>query len=358
MEQQSKANLERMTSEERLKRLFEGKPTDRVSFYPFILGFCARNVGYPIHSIYSDPPKSFEAQSWTQEQYGFDWGPVYGYASYGTWEFGGKIEMPKSGFQQAPSSSIFPVQSEEDLNQLKLPDVKTDGCLPMAMEFSHLQARNGKPITLVLGSNFTIAGNICQVEKLCRWMLKKPELVHRVLSIATQHIVDVARYWADTFGSERVVVQLWEPLASNDIISPRQFREFVLPYLQESSQNILDTGIKHVFYHICGNQRANLPYWAQVPMGNPGICSVGSQIEISEAIKNLGDKSIIAGNIEPSILQMAKPQEVYDLCKVAIKAGNQAPRGFMLMSGCETPPDTPPYNVFVMRKAIDDFGWY
>jgi uroporphyrinogen decarboxylase len=196
------------------------------------------------------------------------------------------------------------------------------------------------------------------VEKLCRWMLKKPELVHRIMRVATQHIVAVAKYWADTFGSERVVVQMWEPLASNDIISPRQFREFVLPYLQESSQKILDMGIKHLFFHVCGKQSLNLPYWAQVPLGNPGICSIGSQIEITEAIKYLGDKSIIAGNIEPRILQTAKPQEVYDLCKIAIEEGKKAPRGFMLMSGCETPPDTPPYNVFVMKKAIDDFGWY
>jgi uroporphyrinogen decarboxylase len=349
---------DQMTPEERLKALLEGKPVDRVSLYPFILGFSARNVGYPLYTIYSDPKKSFEAQSWTQEQYGFDWGPVYGYASYGTWEFGGKIEMPRSGYQQAPNHTVFPVQSEEDLDLLKLPDVKTDGCLPLAMEFSRLQDRHGKPITLVFGGNFTIAGNICPVEKICRWMLKKPELVHRILRLATDHIVDAARYWADTFGGERVIVQIWEPLASNDIISPRQFQEFVLPYLQESGRKILATGIKHIFYHICGEQNLNLPYWAQVPMGDPGICSVGRQIEIPAAIEHLGSMSIIAGNIEPLVLQTAMPQQIYELCKRAIEAGKKAPRGFMLMSGCETPPDTPPCNVFMMRKAIDDFGWY
>ena len=347
-----------MTKKERIEALLGGKPVDRVPLYPFIMGFSARNVGYHIATTYSDPKKSFEAQLWTQEQYGFDWGPVYGYASYGTWEFGGKIRMPTSDYEQAPSHTDFPVQSEEDVDRLELPDVRVAGCLPLALEFSRLQAEHGTPITLVFGGSFTIAGNICPVEQLCRWMLKKPELVQRILQLATDHIGDAARYWADTFGAEQVIVQIWEPLASNDIISPKQFQKFVLPYLRESSEHILSTGVKHIFYHICGNQNLNLPYWAQVPMGSPGICSVGSQIEIATAIEHLGDMAIIAGNVEPYLLQTAEPGQVYELCRRAIEAGKKAPHGFMLMSGCETPPNTPPYNVYMMRKAIDTFGRY
>ena len=48
-----------------------------------------------------------------------------------------------------------------------------------------------------------------------------------------------------------------------------------------------------------------------------------------------------------------------DVLKTVIEATEKkAPRGFMLMSGCETPLNTPPANVRMMRKAIDEFGWY
>lgn len=349
---------ERMTNKERVEELLNGRPVDRVLLYPFILGFCAKNVGNPLSTIYSDAQKSFEAQLRTQKEYGFDWGPVYGYASYGTWEFGGKTKMPDGDYEQAPTHTMFPVQSEDDVDRLKLPDIKQAGCMPIAMEFSRLQAKQGTPITPVFGGNFTIAGNICPVEKLCRWILKKPELAHQVIRLATDHIVDAVKYWVDTFGGDNVIVQIWEPLASNDIISPRQFEKFVLPYLQESSKKILRMGVKHIFYHICGEQNLNLPYWAQVPMGNPGICSVGSQIEIATAIEYLGDIAIIAGNVEPYIFLTGEPQQVYELCKKAIEEGKKAPRGFMLMAGCEMPPSTPPINVRMMRKAVDDFGWY
>ena len=349
---------DRMNNKERIKALWEGRALDRVPLYPFILGFCARNVGYPIRSIYDEPGESFDAQTRTLEQYGFDWGPMYGYASYGAWEFGGEVKMPTGGYEQAPMHTVFPVQSEADVETLRLPDVKKAGSIPLAMEFSRLQESAAAPVTVILGGNFTIAGNICSVERLCRWVLKKPELADRMLRMATDHIVEVVKYWAHTFGGERVFPQLWEPSASNNIISPKQFERFVFPYLVESSRKMLDLGIKHILYHICGEQNKNLPLWAEVPMGDPGVCSFGHEVDIQTAINHVGNSCVIAGNISPSSLQNDSPAKVYELCKAAVETGRKAPRGFMLMPGCEIPPSTPPHNVYVMRKAIDDFGWY
>lgn len=347
-----------MTLSERLDALLRGERIDRVPLFPFTLGFCAKNVGYPIASIYSDPEKSFWAQVWTQEMYGYDGYPQYGYASYGTWEFGGEIKLPSSEWEQAPSHSRFPVQSEEDIERLTLPNVKTAGMIPLAMEFSKMQEKLGLPITITVGGVFTIAGNICQVDKLCRWMIKKPEVAHRVLRLATDHILDIAQYWVKSFGGERVIVSIWEPLAANQIISPNQFEEFVLPYEKGLHEKVLATGVKHILCHICGNHNLNLPYWAQIPMGHPGIVSFGHEVDLTTAIKYFGDTCIIAGNIEPAVIQSGTPQKVYELCKQAIMKAKYAPRGYMLMAGCEVPPMAPPYNFYMMTKAINDFGWY
>ena len=93
-------------------------------------------------------------------------------------------------------------------------------------------------------------------------------------------------------------------------------------------------------------------------MGNPGIISIGKEVDISTAIEYFGDTCIIAGNIEPAILQAGTPEEIYELSRQAIEKGKSAPRGYALMQGCEVPINTPPYNLYTMRRAIDDFGWY
>lgn len=352
------ATQDRMTWAERVAALLNGQRIDRVPFFPFALGFCARNVGYPINTIYDDPEKSFQAQLWTQEMYGYDSAPFYGYASYGNWEFGGQIEFPASELEQAPKISQFPVQSEEDIDRLELPDVKTAGMLPLAMEFSKLQDKYGMPISLVVGGAFTISGNICSVERLCRWMLKKPEAVNRIIQLAAEHILGVVQHWVGTFGAEHITLQIWEPLAANQIISPKQFEKFVLPYQKELHEKILAMGIRHILCHICGEQNLNLPYWTQIPMGNPGIVSVGHEVDLTTAIKYFGDTCIIAGNVEPAVIQSGTHQQVYELSKRCIEEAKYAPRGFILMPACEFPPMAPPYNLYVMKKAINDFGWY
>jgi uroporphyrinogen decarboxylase len=344
-----------MTLEDRAIRLLRGASVDRTPLFPFILGFCARNAGCPVATIYQDAERSFELQSWTHEQYGFDWGPLYGYASYGTWEFGGAIKMPE-GREQAPSHVRFPVQSEGDVISLSLPGAETAGCLPVAMEFSRLQAAAGKPISVVCAGNFTMAGNIAPVGTLCRWMLKKPDLAHRLMRLATDHIIDVVGRWCDTFGAEQVIPQFWEPLTANTIISPKQFEGFVLPYLVESAEKIIAMGVRHLLYHICGDQNGNLPLWAMVPTGDPGLCSFGVEVDLTDAFRHLGAGNVIIGNIDPQVFLTATPGRIYDLRRAAIEKGRAAPRGFMLSSGCEIPPDAPPYHVYVMQKAIRDSG--
>ncbi len=347
-----------MSSEERMAALRGGIAVDRVPFLSFILGFCARNVGYSVASIYGDPEKSLQAQIWTKEQYGYDSDPFFGYASYGGCEFGGTVNLPDGQYQQAPFHGRFAVQTEGDIEKLEPPDVRTAGMLPAAMRFSHLQVERGIAPSLVVGGPFTVAGNICVVHTLCRWSIRRPELVHRLLRLATDHLVDVASLWVDTFGAHRVNIQVWEPLASNQMISPKQFEQLVLPYHIEFHERILAKGVGHILCHICGEQNLNLPFWAQVPMGDHGIISVGKEIDISAAIDRFGGRCIIAGNIEPAMLQTGTPLEIYGLCRDAIKKGKRAPNGFALMQGCEVPVNTPPYNLYVMKKAVEDFGWY
>jgi uroporphyrinogen decarboxylase len=349
---------DRMTSAERLDALFSGRIPDRVPFFSFALGFCAKNAGYPVQTIYRDPEKSFQAQILTKKQYDYDSDPFYGYASYGGWEFGGEINFPKGDYEQAPSHGRFAVETEQDVARLALPGVREAGMLPLAMKFSQVQDKHGISPSVVVGGPFTIAGNICSVDKLCRWLVKKPELVQRMLRLATDHVLDIVRYWIDVFGTGCVHVQIWEPLTTNQIISPKQFEKFVFPFQFELHEKILDMGIKHLLCHICGDQNLNLPYWRTIPMGRSGVISIGNEVDITTAIEYFGENCIIAGNIDPITLQTGTPGEIYELCRQAIEKGKHAPRGYVMMPGCEMPVNTPPYNLYAMKMALEDFGSY
>ena len=179
--EEKRPNKRSVTLSNRLCRLLAGEPVDRVLFCPLdtscgATGFSGANAGYPIANIYNDPEQSFWAQVWTQEQYGCDGIPIFGYASYGAWEFGGEISYPDKRGAQAPSIVRHPVESEDDVGKLTLPDVRTAGMIPMAMRFSEMQMQFGMPVTPFWPSPFTCAGNLVGVDTLCRWTIKRPEL--------------------------------------------------------------------------------------------------------------------------------------------------------------------------------------
>jgi uroporphyrinogen decarboxylase len=350
---------DRMTSGERMRNLLQGNAIDRVPFVPFIYGFTGLNIGYSLEEFWSDGRKMFEAQMRSRQMYDFDGNPMFTYADYGPWEFGGEIKFPTGEWTMAPIVTRRPVQTEEDAWSLKLPDVQTAGSLPVGLEFSRLQRKFDLPAMPPSAGVFNLAGNLVGADKWCRWLISKPDVCRHLLRLALEHRLQVLEYWIEVFGPGNVQARDGSALESNQLISPKTFKEFALPYIKELHERILALPVvPHIPTHICGDNNLNLPYWAEVDFGNPGLCSIGHEVDIAYAIKVLGERNIIMGNINPTIIQSGRPEEVYEVCRLAIEKGKKAPRGFILMSGCEVPAKAPPYNIWIMRKAVSDFGWY
>ena len=347
-----------MSSPERVNALLAGKPIDRVPLWLLARGFCARCVGYDIASIYNDPEKSFFAQQWTSEMFGVENIPRLSYNQPLTIDWGGEVEFPADVWAQSVVITRYPVNTEGDAWNLEVPDVRSARHLSMIMEFGKISRKFGLPVTINTGTPLNGASFLCGTNSLLRWMIKRPELVHHLLGLITAFYLEVASFWVDTFGVEHLIVLQASPTESNQLISPKHYEEFALPYTKDLNEKLLTMGIKHIFSHICGDQNLNLPSLAQIPMGNDSIVSVGHEVDLETAIRYFGDTCIIAGNVEPAIIQHGSPQEVYDLAKQCIEKAKHAPRGYMLLPGCELPPNAPPYNVYMMKKAVDDFGWY
>jgi uroporphyrinogen decarboxylase len=352
-----------MTNFERMQALLGRKKPDRVPVWSLgFPGFAAVNAGYPIGDAYTNPKKAFESQRWCSAQYDWIFTPVLLYGSMGSWEFGGEIRWPVGEFEQAPMVVRYPAETEAAVEALTVPDVKKAGIMPRVKEFIELalkESTKAEPfyVQAPIGGPFTLAGCICGPEKLCKWVLKKPDVTHHLLRMATDYQIQLAQYWKDCFGTDKIIPITAEPVASNQLISPRHFEQFTLPYVKELHEKLLDMGYKHILCHICGEANANLPFWAKIPMGDPGIVSVGHEIDVLTAAQYF-PHDIIMGNIETAVLQTNTYEQVYEISKSIIEKGKQIPAGFAFSPGCESPPKTPPLNMWMMTKAAIDVGQY
>ena len=344
-----------MTQNERIEALLERKPIDCVPFVHKGYSFCATNVGIPKADIFEFPEKSYQAQKWTMEQYHAEQAPFYTFVAYGSWEFGGEIEWPEDRWASGPSVAKRPVQALEDLKKLKLPNVKTAGCLPRMMEFAKLQENNQSQIGFIYGSPFTFCANLCGVDKFLEWAAGEPDVVHNVMRLMTDHLKQVADWFIETFGAEKVLPRMASP--TDGLISPRMYERLVLPYRMELHQYVLNKGVKHIYDHICGDQNKNLPLLAKLPWGDPGILSIGHEVDLLKAAE-IFPNEIICGNVEPAIIIKGNPEGVYDACRKNVELGKQIKSGFIFMGGCDIPATVPPYHIYLMSKAAEEFGKY
>jgi uroporphyrinogen decarboxylase len=352
-----------MTERERVEALLRHEKPDRVPLFPFGAGgFCMMYGKASIADAYSKPDVSYAAQLKTCRDFGWVFVPGVGYAAFGGWEFGGEIKLPTSEFEQALTITRRAVETEEDVWKLKPPDVKNAGITPIAVEFFNISSRerlDNEPWNVFsqMEGAFNVAANICGADRLARWLIRKPEVAHRLLQLAADFLIERVRYLKDLYGVDTVLVGGGEPSASNNIISPRHFEEFAFPYIKKVAESVLDMGYRHICMHICGEQNLNLPYWSQISFGDPGLISIGHEVEFETAAKYFPN-DIIVGNLEPAIIQTRTPEEVYEASRKVIEGGKRCPGGYMFSPGCSLPPMAPVENVRAMSQAVNDFGWY
>lgn len=104
---------------------------------------------------------------------------------------------------------------------LKLPaDIASAGPMPLYLKMARLQNDNDLPVFPFITSPIEGARSLCGPELLMRWMVRKPELAHRMLRLATDYSMTVVRHFARTFPPENQLILVAAPTASNQMISP------------------------------------------------------------------------------------------------------------------------------------------
>jgi uroporphyrinogen decarboxylase len=348
---------DKMTSAERWQSLVRGEELDRVPCLQFVLGHTAVVSGLPIAKVYDDARVSLECQRNALEMYGYDGLILHGWANAGGAEFGGEIEYPYREYTGAPMMKKSPVQNEDDAWNLQVPeDITKVGTIPIALEFSRLQAAAGLNPTIQIGSPLTWAGSICGEERLMKWMLKKPDLVHHVLRVITDFIIKKIEIWVKEFGPERMMA-FDLCIETNVLYSPKQFESFAFPYLKQVHAKVTEAQVAIVCSHICGEQNKNLPYWSQLDFGRRGMVTVGREVSLTTA-REFFPNNVIMGNVDPVAMQEGSAEQVMELCKACVLEGKDHPGGYALMTGCEVPPHAPPVNVSQMVKACREYGQY
>jgi len=327
---------DRMNKYERWQAMFNHQVPDRMPFFSFGMGFTALHSGLSIADAYSSPEKVVDATTKTAEEFGWQDLPMIAMAAVGAWELGGEVKMPSGEWAQAPAVVRRPIESEEDVDKVKLPaDISKAGIFPVAFETARLQLGRGIPVIQGFSTvPYYFAANGAGVDTICKWMRKKPDLVHKMQEKFIPLSIQLIESWLNLLGPERLLLWIAGAAAvSNQLISAQQFEEFFLPYTKRVYIAAHERGLRQLFLHICGEQNANLPYWAQLPFGDHAFLSFGHEVDL-EVAADYFPNAVIIGNIEPAIIQVGSEEEAYEATRKVIEKGKRiGPTRFMLAPG-------------------------
>lgn len=263
---------------------------------------------------------------------------------------GTKLEYPKKNVSYIAEPALT---SFADIDNMELVNIEKDGRFPIIVEsFERLQERFGEE--RILGSGLagplTTAASLIGTENFLKATVKNKEGAHRLLQFSTDCIVKCCKDMNQKLG---IKFMLSEPMASRNLLSKKQFREFFLPYLKQAVQRMNEFQ-QGTSIHICGNTKDR---WQEVV--DAGVS--GFWVDNCESLQELkdahGDKIAISGNLSPvDVLKDGTIEDIEEHVKRCIAQAGDNPCGYNLCPGCTTPVGTSKEHMIAFMNAAAVYG--
>jgi len=343
-------NEDLMKPVERLKAYAEGSPIDRLPCVPIVGNTAARIIGVKVSELRNDGRLLARAQVAAYKRFGYDNIRIFTDLYVQAEAMGAKVRCPldETAYLENPAvSGIDRIDAIRPIDPLK------SGLLREhldAMERALEAMGTEVPVTGALTGPFTTASFLVGTENLIRLTLKGPRAVHRLCEVA----LETSLLYAEAMLKTGCAPSLTDPMSSSSLISPKQFREFSLPYLKRLVDHIHGHG-KAVTLHICGKTH---PVWEFMADTGADCLSIDNEASLWAAVRKVGDRVRLMGNVPPAdIMLQGSPRDVRKAVRTCVSQAHDNPRGYIVASGCSLPTETPLANIDAMMDAVREIGY-
>jgi MtaA/CmuA family methyltransferase len=199
------------------------------------------------------------------------------------------------------------------------------------------------PVFPMVVGPVTLTGYLFGLERALMDIHLRPEAYSKVLRQVANFTIQYANLLLEHANGTIVMA---DPVASGDLVSPKQFAGFYLPVYKE-----MDAGIKgKVILHICGNTTGMLAEVAQT--GFDCFSFQGPEVQVSRAKEIVAGKIALAGNV-PTLKHILQgtPDDVKRWSLQALEDGVH-----LLAPSCGLPPIAKISNIRPMAEAVEEFN--
>lgn len=315
-----------MTGIERVKAAFKGKKADRAACYPIVSGLAAKTVGGTLRAYYTDSKVLAASQVALYDQVRQDVVVMMADLFLEVEAMGARVEFPDDDMPRLRSYVLG--QDKGRLASLLPPDPARSGRLPAYFGACSSVASQVKDsaVGAVLSGPWTLAVNLRGAENLIVDTAEDPQFVHELMRLTTE----IAKQTGLAAGAAGTGLSYSEAPASLSLISPKIFREFVLPYDRDVVSFLRERRMG-VTLHICGFID---PIMEDILATGCAAVSMDSPSSLDKMLRAAKGKAVTIGNVSTTVFVEGTKQDVEDEVKRCLEAAKDC-EGFILSTGCE-----------------------
>jgi uroporphyrinogen decarboxylase len=301
----------------------------------------AREAGITMRQYREDPRQIARSMAEAAERYGTDGVLVDIDTALLADAAGVPFDFPDDAPARVHGSCLRSLEAVCDLDPV---DISRHARVQILLEAVKLLVRHFDGEILIRGNcdqcPFTLAGYLRGMDE---WLMDiaaggNEELAHRLLEYCTGVTIQLLRLMAQT-GCH--MLSNGDSPAGPDMLSPRLYRRYALPYEQRVASCSRELGLPYLL-HICGKTDRILE--DLLSSGADGL-ELDYKTSVRRAHDLFKERVSFVGNLDPSgVLALGTPELVSEKGRELVEMFSDTPR-FILNSGCALPPDTPEANI-------------
>lgn len=333
-----------MTSLERVSSTLEFKKCDRVPVIAQIGAHSAILSGYKLIDYVKSGEIGAKSQINALKYYGYD-------AVFAIFDTCVEAEAVGSEIRYKediyPSVGKYALNENSDFDNLRVPNPSHDARMPEILKYTKILREEVGDETLVVGTvigPMTIAAQLIGMETMLYLAIDHPDKFEKLLRYAKKTALIFALAQIEQ-GAHTIIV--FDPSASQTVIPPQFYREFVLPVHKMLFSRLKNAGSAANWIHSAGNIDDIMPYYKEA-----GVTLANFDWEVDpETVKEKLPDICVDGNLRPLDFVDLTPKEIFETSRKLIRSFEKR-GGFILSSGCEIPPEAKPENIKAMVDAV------
>ncbi|MEM2175299.1 MAG: uroporphyrinogen decarboxylase family protein, partial [Candidatus Micrarchaeia archaeon] len=257
-----------------------------------------------------------------------------------------------------PQFLEYPVKNRKDWEKIKERFNPTDPRrypLNWSDEMIEYYKTSKRPIRLRMPGFFGFGR---QLMGLVNWLIafyKDQDLVKDMEEFWVNFLIETSRNVVETLKSEIDCVTIWEDMAykNGPLVSPKHFREFMLPSYKKLTSFLRKNGIDVILVDTDGDARLLIPLLLEGGVNGIYPLEVQSGMDAIALRKEYGKHLLLIGNIDKRAIAKGKEaieKEIESKLPYLKKEG-----GYIPSLDHEVPPDIPYQNYMYYLEFISKF---